>query len=298
MKTEWIPTHDYYHRIIETVNDGERRALYRDLFIAPWQSLIARIQSMSGSEAQDEFAAARALNWLGPEDLRDTPAALRALEEADAWTIGATALAEGAARFAPYADRLPFDTITGWLMLADPQRSDPIMRGYTGGIDWPNPRFICQYDTPNDYNLPRLPGLVVHEMHHLIRLAVHPWSQYTRVADYIILEGLAESFAAALYGADVVGYYVTDFDAAELETARTVVGRGLQESGFDVIRTYIFGDHWAQKLGLPQRGVPTYGGYAIGYHVVQAFLDRTGQSVEEATFLPADDIVAGSGFFS
>jgi uncharacterized protein YjaZ len=41
--------------------------------------------------------------------------------------------------------------------------------------------------------------------------------------------------------------------------------------------------------------MPTYGGYAIGYHVVQAFLERTGTKIEDATFLPAMEIVKGSG---
>ncbi len=34
------------------------------------------------------------------------------------------------------------------------------------------------------------------------------------------------------------------------------------------------------------------------YHAVQAYLRRTGQSVEAATFLPADAIIRDSGFFS
>lgn len=43
--------------------------------------------------------------------------------------------------------------------------------------------------------------------------------------------------------------------------------------------------------------MPNYGGYAVGYHVVQAFLKRTGCTVEEATFIPAERIVKESGYF-
>jgi uncharacterized protein YjaZ len=53
----------------------------------------------------------------------------------------------------------------------------------------------------------------------------------------------------------------------------------------------------AQRSFQPQ-GVPTYGGYAVGSHVVQAFLRRSGLSIEAATFLPAREIVAESGVFS
>lgn len=149
-----------------------------------------------------------------------------------------------------------------------------------------------------DYNISRLPGLVVHEMHHLVRLRVFPWNMNTvTVGDYIILEGTAESFASALFGEDCIGYYVTDFDERELDTARTCIGEGLNETGFDVIRSYIFGDYWAEKMNLPQFGVPAYGGYAIGYRVVQAYMQRTGHSIEETTFIPSDEIIRESGFF-
>ena len=51
-------------------------------------------------------------------------------------------------------------------------------------------------------------------------------------------------------------------------------------------------------MNLPTIGMPDYGGYAIGYRVVQAYLARTGQSIEAATFVPADEIVRQSGFFA
>jgi uncharacterized protein YjaZ len=121
----------------------------------------------------------------------------------------------------------------------------------------------------------------------------------TSVADYIVMEGTAESFAASIFGQDKVGYFITEFDPAELETARRLIGEGLDATGFDVIRGYIFGDALAGRSGFkPVGGMPTYGGYAIGYHAVQAFLERSGLSIEEATFLPAKEIVRGSGFFS
>jgi uncharacterized protein YjaZ len=55
----------------------------------------------------------------------------------------------------------------------------------------------------------------------------------------------------------------------------------------------------AEKSGYePLGGMPTYGGYTIGYHVVQAYLKKSGRTIEEATFIPANEIVAESGFFS
>lgn len=298
MRSEWIPTNDYYHQIIAATDMARREQLYHEWFIQPWKPMMDVIAPMFKTDPADDLAVARAWAWLLPEDLTETPDALRILEAADAWNVGARALAQGVARFEPYADRIPFDAVSGWLVVADPARSDPIGRGYTGAIDWTQPRLVTQFDTPNDYNLPRLPGAVAHELHHLVRLRLFPWDvANTSVADYIIQEGMAESFAVSLYGEEIVGYYVTDINEGDLGTAKGLIRDGLDKTGFDVIRGYIFGDRLAAQFGLQTIGMPDYGGYAIGYRVVQAYLQRSGISVEQATFLPTDEIVAASGYF-
>src|SRR5574341_1442566 len=261
MKTEWIDTRDFYHQIIAAPDQETREQLYRDLFIQPWKPMMEMIGPMFKADPADDFSVARAWAWLLPDDLTSVPDSLRRLEAADAWRVGGEALAEGAARFAPYADRIPFDTVSGWLVLADPTRSDPIGRGYTGATDFTHPRFVAQFDTPSEFNLPRPPGLVVHEMHHLIRSHVVPWGMAgTSVGDYII-------------------------------------GENLDRVGFSIIRAYIFGDTIGEKFNLPKTGVPVCGGYAVGYRVVRAYQEQTGKSVVEATFLPAKQIIEESGYF-
>jgi uncharacterized protein YjaZ len=113
----------------------------------------------------------------------------------------------------------------------------------------------------------------------------------------MLTEGLAESFAAELYGQDKIGFWVTDLDESRLEETRRIIGGALSATGFDTIRSYIFGDTLSEHAGRAQVGVPAFAGYAIGYRVVQAYLKRTGQSIVEATFVPPQDILAGSGFF-
>lgn len=300
LKTNWIPTNEYYHRLLATPDAATRHQLYLDLFVEPWRPMMQMMSRTIGSEQADPLDGARAWAWLLPDQMDTIAAILQKMEAAGTWNIGAEALTTAAARFATFDDRIPFDTVTGWLVLADPARSNKLERGYTGAVDWLSPRFIGQFWEPNEHNLPRLPGLVAHEMHHLIRLRAFPWDmQHTSVADYIVVEGTAESFAASLFGEHTVGYFITEFDAAEFETARRMIGDGLHATGFDVIRSYIFGDALAERSGYkPLGGMPTYGGYAIGYHVVQAFMKRSGRSIEEVTFLPATEIVAGSGFFA
>ncbi|MCL4264767.1 MAG: hypothetical protein KJ069_16205 [Anaerolineae bacterium] len=295
MQSNWIPTNEYYHRLLAEPDADKRQQLYLELFVNPWQQMM----SMMANAESDSLAGARAWGWLLPDQVEQTAVLLAKMEAAHAWEMGCDALETALARFAPYAAQIPFETVSGWLLLADAARSNPLERGYTGATHWMQPQFLGQFWEPNEYNLLRLGGLIAHEMHHLIRLRAFPWDmQHTSVADYIIIEGTAEAFAASLFGEDKVGYYVTDFNEAELETARRLVGEGLNATGFNLIRSYIFGDALAERSGFaPLGGMPTYGGYAIGYRVVQAFLERSGCSIEETTFLPAVEIVQGSGYF-
>jgi uncharacterized protein YjaZ len=298
LNTHWIPTDEYYHRILDAPDEAARRQLYLDLLVRPWQPMMSMLGSRFGADESDPLSGARAWAWLLPHQTGEMQALLAKLETAQAWQIGREALQRAAGQFEAYADHIPFDSVEGWLALADPARANTAEGGYTGGVDWTYPRFVGQFWDPNERNLPRLPALVAHEMHHLIRLRAFPWGPGTSVGDYLVIEGTAEAFAASLFGEDRIGWFVTDFDPAGLETARRLIGPALAKTGFHTIRGYIFGDASAHEWGFePVGGMPAYGGYAVGYHVVRAFLERTGTSIEAATFLPAAEIIQGSGYF-
>lgn len=299
MNINWIDTQDIYRSIIAAPDAATREQIYIDQIISPWSQMMALVAGRMGSAATaDRLAGPRAWHWLVPDQLTSAPETLTKLEAADGWQLGKAATQQAVAAFKPYAEDIPIDTIEGWLILADPVTSDPILRGYTGGVDFMQPRFVVQFSEVNDYTLPRLGGCIVHEMHHLIRTQVAPWNIMTAtLGDYMIHEGLAESFAGALFGHDRVGYYVTEFDETQIETARQLISSNLTVTGFDALRAFIFGDHLARQMSLTPVGMPDYGGYAIGYRVVQAYLQRTGKSIEASTFLPAAEIIAQSGYF-
>jgi uncharacterized protein YjaZ len=300
MNINWIPTNEYYRQVLDESDPAVRQQRYIELFVQPWKQMMDMVGGrFGGSGSDDPLAGARAWNWLLPEQTAEIATMLDKMETAAAWTRGHEALLEAAARFEPYADRIPFDTVEGWLVLSDSTRANSFEQGYTGATDWMAPRLIGQFWEPNEYNLPRLGGLLAHEMHHLIRFKAFPWDMMrTSVADYIVLEGTAESFAASLFGEDKIGYFVVEYEQDDFERARQMIGQGLDKTGFNVIRSYIFGDALAEQSGYePLGGMPTYGGYTIGYHVVQAYLKRSGRTIEEATFVSADEIVVESGFF-
>ncbi|MGF1505974.1 MAG: DUF2268 domain-containing putative Zn-dependent protease, partial [Anaerolineae bacterium] len=188
MDIDWIDTDTLYEQIAAASDPAERERLYIEGFVEPWRHM---------AQTDDPLGVGRQWNWLLPEQLADLPPAYHALKAADAWQTGKEALAEGAARFPDSG----IDVVTGWLLLVDPAKADPVVRGYTGAMDWIRPQVIGQYFTPDAGNLRRLPGLFVHELHHLVRGQLFPFNpMQAAVGEFIVLEGLAECFAAAVFG--------------------------------------------------------------------------------------------------
>jgi uncharacterized protein YjaZ len=293
MKFQIVDTERAYRQLLTAPDAAVRETIFREELIAPFSGLV----QFFGGDGMAAFAG-----WgMSPDqfasDKREQMAAIiETLAAHDAWNKAAQALEDGRAAFARHANRIPLDTIVFGLYVAD-MSSVPLQRGYTGfgGIPgW----IMTVYGVPDEYNLYRIKAATAHELHHNVRGSVLPGNMMTAtVGEYMIGEGLAESFAAELYGEDRIGFWATDFDESRLEEARQVIGGALNVTGFNEIRGYIFGDILAKHMGLPKAGVPAFAGYAIGYRVVQAYLKRTGKDVVEATFVPPLDIIAESEFF-
>lgn len=299
MQFKIINTETIYRRLLAEPDAAAREAIFHDELVAPFRGMV---NVFGGGDGLAMFRM-----WgMSPEHFAGEKRAwmeetVNRLAAADAWTQTAQALDEGYAAFAPAHDRISLDEIVFGLVISD-MGAVPGQRGYSGfgGIPgW----IMTVYGEANDYTLPRVKAATVHELHHNLAGAAgmgmggNTNIMTTSVGEYMIGEGLAESFAAELYGEDKVGFWVTDFDSSRLEETKRIIYDALEKTGFDVVRGYIFGDDIAAQRDLPQAGVPPYAGYAIGYQVVQAYLKRTGKSVVEATFVPAREIVAESRFF-
>ncbi len=282
-----VDTESAYRRLLEAPDATVRRTIFRKELVEPFNGLVYYF----GGDGLAVFA-----QWgMKPEQFSEenhesAKAIIDALASADAWRRVVQALEVGRQAFASFADRIPLQKITFSLLIAD-MSGAPQAGGYTGfgGIPgW----IMTVYGAPDEKNLQRIEAATVHELHHNILGASNPQAldmMHCTVGDYMVAEGLAESFSAELYGEDKIGPWVTEFDDSKLEQTRTIFHQGLNVTGFDETRRYIFGD--------PAAGLPVFAGYAIGYRVVQAYLMLTGKSVVEATFIPAKTIIAESGFF-
>ena len=286
-------------RAVVEAPTAERRAVYRERLIEPlrdyWQVSMKRVNP----QASDDEAMAMKVLWdVDLEaDLAEHQQALERLERFDAWTKADEALRLAAQTFEATGRSCAEEHITCFLFLGN-HRDRIFMdlnRGYAGAQ---LPGYVILPIWPNDYNLPRLPSALVHEFNHRVRLSHHPWTPATSVGEYMVLEGLAESFAAELYGSEYVGPWVSGLSAQEVATATAILGSALEVTGFDKLRAYIFGDEISRQWGFPELGLPHCAGYAIGYQVVQAYLQRSGKSATDATFVPHLEIIKESGFFA
>lgn len=198
---------------------------------------------------------------------------------------------------APEAHGLSLEQVRFSLVLGNPAKLDVRMEHYTGVGGWPGLVQVVVW--PTAYNVPRLPAITAHELHHNVRFSYEPFDpREVTIGQYIVAEGLAEAFAAERCGAYLLGPWATILPDAELAAILPRFGAALETRGFDEARAYIFGDWAAEQQGYTARGIPDFASYGVGYHVVRAFLARTGLSAVAATYLPWREITAGSGVFA
>jgi len=229
----------------------------------------------------------------------DPTAGLAALDElasADALAQCLRGLEDAAAQLAPERHGVDLDAVRFALALADPAHLEPRTDMYTGVGMIPGALLVTVWPTP--FNVPRLPAIAVHELNHNVRFRAEPWHPVTTtVGKYLVDEGVAECFAAERYGEAMLGRLTTGLTTAEIDALKPRYRDAIDVTGFGEIRGWSFGDWSAERFGHAKVGVPDFAGYAVGYRLVRAFLERSGTSAAEATYLPWREIVDGSGFF-
>lgn len=219
---------------------------------------------------------------------------LEKLEKADAWNNAKRTLEVAVERFEKACIPLPEKVVVG-IFLGNPEYL-AMVDGYTGMGSIPG--YMQIMIDPNEKNLPKLNAAIAHEFHHNVLFHNAKWDFMTDVTveKYLAVEGLAESFAASMFGEECIGPWVTDVRGADLETARKIISKSLDVRGFMEVRKYIYGKH-PMMPETQDFGMPFCGGYAVGYHVIQAYLKKTGISIEKATIIDGDEIMKASGYF-
>ena len=177
------------------------------------------------------------------------------------------------------------------ILLANPESPYTILNeGYCG--DGGIPGYIFLSLIPNEHTISRLPAVLAHECNHNIRFQFIKWSNDITLQEMMINEGLAENFATWMYGEEFVGPWVSKTSEEELnEYIKPIIKEALNETGFENITAYLYGDEMAQMQGYFPVGLPYCAGYACGYHMIKHYLQKTGKSIVEATLLSYNEII-------
>ena len=140
-----------------------------------------------------------------------------------------------------------------------------------------------------------------------------PWLVAFRAPDDwdAALQSVAEMYGAPRYDEVLVNVYgatapigaerpprALPLDTEDLEYARAVIGGAIDLSDAHLIAAHLYGDELLAAQGRPTVGLPPFAGFEVGYRLVKAYLEHTGEGLREAIGKPTGEILARSGYIA
>jgi len=296
---KFINTLEQYEELLSIADLEERKEYFRYKMMSPFKDMWNLINVPIKAKQENGYDVLMATNMLGYADIsndKQIQMGLSILKGNNAYMVAENTIKTCIEKANKAGLKVNADEIKFGMYVANPDKLK-LQKGYTGfgGI----PGFITVNIYPNDYNLPKIPAVIAHEFHHNIRFSYFDWDHgNVTVGDYIVIEGLADSFAKDLYGTEQLGPWVTSIDRDDLEYSIYVIGEALNIKGFSEVSSYMFGDEIAKHEGYKPVGLSFGAGYAVGYEVVQSFMKKNNKTIYETTLISSDEIIKGSGLFS
>ena len=286
---------DRIYRDMMSAAPEEKENLYRDGLMKPFAFKWACVGiPLRAEEAggYDVVSAAAMSGYYAPAQITQERCAEIELISSEAfWADCESSIRRSLLGFEQHGIRLPKQEYVFTVVLSDPQSPMTVMAGdYCG--DGGIPGYIIGSIVPNERSLALLPVALAHETNHNVRWQFMQWSSHVTLADMIVSEGLAETFAASMFGEDKVGKWVRETTPEMLrETVKLLVRENLGTSDFQLLSSCLYGDEIMALRGGQPIGMPYCGGYACGYALIGHYLRKTGASIYEATVTPTEEIL-------
>lgn len=207
------------------------------------------------------------------------------------WKSCEDSIKESLNRFQSNGISLPIEEYIFTVLLNDPLNPMSKMTGdYCG--DGGIPGYIIGTIIPNEKSLKMLPVALAHETNHNVRWQFIKWNNQITLGDMIVSEGLAENFAAIMFGDDKIGMWVKNATKETLETIiKPAIKENLEINDFNKLSSFLYGDEIMSMRGVDGVGMPYCAGYACGYHLIKHYLKKTNKTIFEATITPTIDIL-------
>ncbi|MBK3496350.1 DUF2268 domain-containing protein [Viridibacillus sp. YIM B01967] len=291
-------TIEHYERLL-SMKEEDKENYFRYSMMKPFEKMWNIINvplKAQLTNGYDVLMATKMLGYLDVSEIEIGRVALENLREMQALQTAHNTLSKCLGFNQQHNLKIDAVELKFGLYIANPKKLE-LQKGYCGfgGI----PGFIQVTIFPNSYNIPKLPAVIAHEFHHNIRFSYFDWDHgNVTVGDYLIVEGLAESFAKELYGEELLGPWVTSFEEDDLQYSIEVIKDALNVKGFAEVSSYMFGDKIAIEQGYQPVGLSPFAGYAVGYQAVQSFMKKNSVGIGEATLLDTDEIISNCDLLS
>lgn len=215
------------------------------------------------------------------------------------WDTCADTISTALESFSGHGIALPVQDYVFTVLLNDPHSPVSALTGdYCG--DGGIPGYIFGTIIPNEKSRKMLPVALAHETNHNVRWQFMKWDNSITLRDMIVSEGLAENFAAGMFGEDKIGIWVSTTTADTLQAViKPAIKANLNENDFMKLSSYLYGDEIMAMRGAAPVGMPYCGGYACGYHLIQYYLKKSRKNIYQATVTPAEEILKeAEGFWN
>ncbi|MCQ4087107.1 DUF2268 domain-containing protein [Saccharibacillus sp. JS10] len=282
-----------YRQIIE-LKPEEKREAYREQMLAPFKKKweIQQIPFRSERPGGFDVLTLNDLMYL-PADRIDESLleTVDLISPNDFWAECEQIVKDSFSCFEQQGIYLPVQKVVFTVLLGNPDSQIlKINEGYSG--DGGIPGYILTVLTPNTYTLPRIRAALAHECNHNVRYQFIRWDMDVTLAELIVSEGLAESFAVSRCGEEWLGPWVSKTDTETLnKVIKPMLKPILQGKGWANIAPYLYGDEIAALQSMTPVGAPYGAGYACGYYLIQHYLRKTGETIEQATLKSAEEIL-------
>ena len=286
---------DRIYREMMNAAPAEKENIYRNKLMKPFEFKWACVGIPLNAETDggyDVVSAASLSGYYAPAQItRERSAEIGEISEDAFWEDCEASIRNALAGFEQHGIQLPTQEYRFTVVLSDPHSPMTAMAGdYCG--DGGIPGYIIGSIVPNARSLSLLPVALAHETNHNVRWQFMQWSSQITLADMIVSEGLAENFAATMFGQDKVGKWVRETTPETLnEIVKPMIKKNLMTSDFQAISSYLYGDEIMALRGGQPIGMPYCGGYACGYALIKHYLKKTGASIYEATITPTAKIL-------
>ena len=286
---------DAIYRKMKDAAPAEKENIYRDELMKPFEFKWACVGIPLKAETEggcDVVSAAAMSGYYAPAQItQERSAEIDQISKETFWADCENGIRNTLSGFEQHGIQLPKQEYVFTVVLSDPHSPMTVMAGdYCG--DGGIPGYIIGSIVPNARSLSLLPVTLAHETNHNVRWQFMQWSSRITLADMIVSEGLAETFAATMFGEKKVGKWVRETTQEVLrQTVKPLIRANLMTSDFQTLSSCLYGDEIMALRGGQPIGMPYCGGYACGYALIGHYLKKTGASIYEATITPTVEIL-------